>query len=159
VTIDLTTAREEVLQRGLTKLGWHADFMPRNVRGCEQGANCGYCNYGCRYGAKQSTVKTWLADADAAGARILVRTRADKVTVEGGTATGVEARTDAGHRGSVRARADSLAGLESAHGYLQGRVASELRLKNTPQVEFRYDDTADRGQRISELLREEQPPS
>ena len=99
------SAREEVLQRGLTELGWHADFMPRNVRGCEQGANCGYCNYGCRYGAKQSTVKTWLADADAAGARILVRTRADKVTVEGGTATGVEARTDAGHRVSVRARA------------------------------------------------------
>ena len=42
------SAREEVLQRGLTELGWHADFMPRNVRGCEQGANCGYCNYGCR---------------------------------------------------------------------------------------------------------------
>ena len=80
------SAREEVLQRGLTELGWHADFMPRNVRGCEQGENCGYCDYGCRYGAKQSTVKTWLADAHAAGARILVRTRAEKVVVEGGDA-------------------------------------------------------------------------
>ena len=99
------SAREQVLQRGLTELGWHADFMPRNVRGCEQGRNCGYCNYGCRYGAKQSTVKTWLADADAAGARILVKTRAEKVLVEGGTAAGVEAHTADGHRVSVRARA------------------------------------------------------
>ena len=99
------SAREEVLQRGLTELGWHADFMPRNVRGCEQGKNCGYCNYGCRIGAKQSTVKTWLADADAAGARILVKTRAEKVIVEGGNARGVEARTTEGHRVSVRSRA------------------------------------------------------
>jgi choline dehydrogenase-like flavoprotein len=99
------SAREEVLQRGLTELGWHSDFMPRNVRGCEQGKLCGYCNYGCRLGAKQSTVKTWLKDAHAAGTRILVRTRAEKVVVEGGSATGVEARTDDGHRVSVRARA------------------------------------------------------
>ena len=99
------SAREEVLQRGLTALGWHADFMPRNVRGCEQGRDCGYCNYGCRHGAKQSTVKTWLLDAHTAGARILVRTRAEKVVVEGGTAAGVEAHTVDGHRVSVRARA------------------------------------------------------
>ncbi|MGH2979065.1 MAG: GMC family oxidoreductase N-terminal domain-containing protein, partial [Solirubrobacterales bacterium] len=99
------SAREEALQRGLTELGWHADFMPRNVRGCEQGKNCGYCNYGCRFGAKQSTVKTWLKDAHTAGARILVNTRAQNVVVEGGTAAGVEARTTDGHRVSVRARA------------------------------------------------------
>ena len=49
--------------------------MPRNVLGCDQGVSCGYCPYGCRLGAKQSTVKTWLADADAAGSRILVGTR------------------------------------------------------------------------------------
>jgi long-chain-alcohol oxidase len=99
------SAREQVLQRGLTELGWHADFMPRNVRGCEQGEKCGYCNYGCRFGAKQSTVKTWLADAHTAGARILVNTRAEKVVVEGGGARGVEARTTDGHRVTVRARA------------------------------------------------------
>jgi long-chain-alcohol oxidase len=94
-----------VMQRGLTELGWHADFMPRNVRGCEQGEKCGYCGYGCRFGAKQSTVKTWLADAHKAGTRILVDTRAEKVVVEGGAARGVEARTNDGHRVTVRARA------------------------------------------------------
>jgi ribosome-binding factor A len=52
--------------------------------------------------------------------------------------------------GAVRRR--SLDGLRSAHGYLQRRVADELRLKHTPTLEFVYDDTADRGQRIDELL-------
>jgi choline dehydrogenase-like flavoprotein len=97
--------RDEKLQRGLEALGWHSDFMPRNVRGCDQGEQCGYCGYGCRLGAKQSVVKTWLADAHAAGARFAVRTRAERVTVEGGAARGVEARTLDGHRVSVRCRA------------------------------------------------------
>jgi ribosome-binding factor A len=52
-------------------------------------------------------------------------------------------------------REQSLAGLESSRGYLQRQVASELRLKNTPQLEFRYDDSTDRGLRISQLLRDE----
>lgn len=52
-------------------------------------------------------------------------------------------------------RADSLAGLESSHGYLQRRVASELRLKHTPQLDFRYDDSVERGQRIQRLLSDE----
>ena len=49
----------------------------------------------------------------------------------------------------------SLEGLRSAHGYIQGRVASELRLKNTPTLQFLYDDSADRGLRIAEIIEEE----
>jgi choline dehydrogenase-like flavoprotein len=79
--------------------------MPRNVRGCDQGVSCGYCPYGCRLGAKQSTVKTWLADAYAAGARILVGTRAERVLVDRGTARGVLARTAAENSVNVRSRA------------------------------------------------------
>lgn len=97
--------RDALLQRGLTQLGWHVDSMPRNVRGCDQGENCGYCGYGCRLGAKQSTVKTWLADAYGAGTRILVKTRAQRVVTAGGRATGVEAETLDGKRVSVRSRA------------------------------------------------------
>ena len=48
-------------------------------------------------------------------------------------------------------RAASLQGLHSAHGYLQRRVASELRLKHTPTLQFHYDESVDRGLRISEL--------
>jgi ribosome-binding factor A len=52
-------------------------------------------------------------------------------------------------------REDSLAGLESARGYLQSLVATELRIKHTPQLDFRYDETIDRAQRIERLLRED----
>jgi len=56
--------------------------------------------------------------------------------------------------GNAGERRRSLQALESAHGYLQRRVASELRLKHTPALEFAYDDSLDRGLRIAELLRE-----
>jgi ribosome-binding factor A len=51
-------------------------------------------------------------------------------------------------------REGTLAGLQSAHGYLQRRVASELRLKRTPTLDFLYDDTTDRAMRLEELLEE-----
>ncbi|HUA75184.1 MAG TPA: 30S ribosome-binding factor RbfA [Solirubrobacteraceae bacterium] len=51
-------------------------------------------------------------------------------------------------------REASLEGLRSAHGYLQGRLASELRLKRTPTLEFAYDDTTDRALRVERLLDE-----
>jgi ribosome-binding factor A len=56
--------------------------------------------------------------------------------------------------GDAEARADSLVGLASAHGFLQGRIASQLRLKHTPTLAFEYDDTVDRSMRLSELLEE-----
>jgi len=103
------SAREQILQRGLQSLGWHCAPMPRNVIGCEQGKICGHCGFGCSIGAKQSAVKTWLADAQEAGARFFVETRAERVRVEGGTAVGVEARTRRGQRVSVRCKAVVIA--------------------------------------------------
>src|SRR3954454_2026815 len=67
------------------------------------------------------------------------------------------ARVYASVLGDAAARDASLAGLRSAHGFLQRRVASELRLKHTPTLEFVYDDTAERAQRLEKLLREEGP--
>jgi ribosome-binding factor A len=57
-----------------------------------------------------------------------------------------------GHAGE---RARSMDGLRSGHGYLQNRVARELRLKHTPTLEFLYDDTSERGFRIAQLIDEE----
>jgi ribosome-binding factor A len=51
-------------------------------------------------------------------------------------------------------REDTLEGLRSAHGYLQARLAGELRLKRTPALEFSYDDTTDRALRVEELIEE-----
>ena len=56
--------------------------------------------------------------------------------------------------GDEQARAESLAGLRSARGFLQGRVASELTLKHTPMIDFEFDESIDRGMRITRLLEE-----
>jgi ribosome-binding factor A len=61
--------------------------------------------------------------------------------------------------GDEQQREASLAGLSSSHGYLQARVASRLRLKHTPTLDFQYDPSAERVMRISELLREGGPSS
>ena len=58
--------------------------------------------------------------------------------------------------GSRSERRRSLQGLQSAHGFLQRRVADELRLKHTPTLDFAYDDTVENAARINELLREEE---
>jgi len=52
----------------------------------------------------------------------------------------------------VEARDSSLEGLRSARGFLQARIATELRLKHTPALEFHYDDTTDRAMRLDALL-------
>jgi long-chain-alcohol oxidase len=105
--------RDQLLERGLERLGWHAAPLPRNVRGCAQDAGCGWCGFGCRLGAKQSTLVTYLEEAAAAGARLVVDADARRVLVEAagpagrrpGRATGVEAVVGGGHRLVVRARA------------------------------------------------------
>jgi len=76
--------------------------MPRNVVGCEQGKICGLLRIRLRNWSKQSAAKTWLADAQDAGARFYVETRAERVLVQAGSAVGVEARTKGGQRASVR---------------------------------------------------------
>ena len=81
------------------------------------------------------------------------------------TVTAVETSPDLRHArvyvsvlGEDKVRRRSMDGLTAAHGYLQRRVAGELRLKNTPTLEFLYDDSTDRGMRIAELIEEEDRP-
>ncbi len=57
--------------------------------------------------------------------------------------------------GDAPRRESTLEGLHSAHGYLQGRLAAELRLKRTPTLTFVYDDTTDRALRIEALIHEQ----
>jgi ribosome-binding factor A len=56
--------------------------------------------------------------------------------------------------GSEEERSATLAGLESAHGVIQQAVAGELRMKRTPTLQFVFDESIDRGMRITELLDE-----
>ena len=62
-----------------------------------------------------------------------------------------------GERGGAADEADreqTLAGLVSAHGFLQQRIAAELHLKHTPELVFAYDDTTDRAMRVEALIDE-----
>ncbi len=97
------SARDRVLIRGLEQMGWHHGLLPRDVRGCPQDDGCGYCGFGCRRDAKQSTLITYLQDAAARGARFVVDCDVRRVTLERGFATGVVARV-AEHNLTVRAR-------------------------------------------------------
>jgi ribosome-binding factor A len=78
------------------------------------------------------------------------------------TVTSVETSPDLRHArvyvsvlGSQSERDATLAGLESAHGLLQQSIAAELRMKRTPTLRFVFDDSIDRGMRITELLEDE----
>jgi ribosome-binding factor A len=57
--------------------------------------------------------------------------------------------------GSEDERSATLAGLESAHGVIQQALATELRMKRTPTLQFVFDESIDRGMRITELLDDE----
>lgn len=59
--------------------------------------------------------------------------------------------------GSEQERADTMEGLRSSHGVLQSKIAAETRMKRTPTLSFRYDETIEQGMRISQLLDEEEP--
>lgn len=100
------SARDAVLERGATALGWDIDTLPRNVSdACDAGADCGSCGYGCRLGAKQSVTKTWLQDAASRGARVVVDANVRRIEVKNGRAEGVTAQTGSGVAIEVRARA------------------------------------------------------
>lgn len=107
------SGRDAVLIRGLDRLGWHHGLLPRNTRGCSQDDDCGYCGYGCRRGAKQSTLRTYLEDAVGHGARFVVHAEVARVVRAQGRAVGVEAMVRAPgsppRRLTVRARAVILA--------------------------------------------------
>ena len=100
--------QEAVMVAGLEKLGWHVGDVPRDVIGCPQDDACGYCTMGCRRGAIRSALRTWLEDAYAGGARIVVNAEATRILMEGGRAVGIEARV-AGVPLTIRARATVVA--------------------------------------------------
>jgi ribosome-binding factor A len=75
------------------------------------------------------------------------------------TVTDVRTSADLSHArvyvsvlGERAQREETMAGLRSAHGYLQRRVAGELHLKRTPTLEFSYDETVDRALRVDALI-------
>ena len=82
------------------------------------------------------------------------------------TVTDVETSPDLRHArvfvsvlGDDTAREESLAALQAAHGRLQAALAAQLRLKHTPELEIRYDESIDRGIQVDEILGENGEPA
>ena len=79
------------------------------------------------------------------------------------TVTDVETSPDLRHArvyvsvlGTPEEQEASLSGLQSAHGVLQRRIARELRLKNTPELDFVLDHTAENAFRLERLMDEQE---
>ena len=147
---DKAAPRDAILERGARALGWDVAAMPRNVLGCDQDVECGRCGMGCRIGAKQSTARTWLEDAAAAGARIVTGVNVRTVVTSFGRATGVEGVTADGHRVRVRARAVVVAAgaiqtpaLLQRSGLTNPNVGRHLRLHPATAVWGRMSEPVD----------------
>lgn len=48
--------------------------------------------------------------------------------------------------------------LHNARGYLRGEVGKKVRLRNTPELTFIADDSAERASRVHALLAGKEPP-
>ncbi|HLZ30544.1 MAG TPA: GMC family oxidoreductase [Chloroflexota bacterium] len=106
----VVNANNAVITRGAQALGYKLGTIHRNARACDPD-QCGFCVLGCRHGGKQSTLVTFLHDAQSAGreTQIVAHCQADRLVIENGRATALEAtvtdpETGAAHAVRVRAR-------------------------------------------------------
>jgi ribosome-binding factor A len=63
-----------------------------------------------------------------------------------------EARVYVSVLGNERKRALTMDALTAAHGFLQSRIARELRMKRTPTLTFEYDPSVEHGVRMTKLI-------
>jgi choline dehydrogenase-like flavoprotein len=79
------TTPSRILKRGCEALGYRMgvdfDVTAKNARGCAN--RCDYCNFGCVYGGKQSTLVTYLVDAYRNGTQFLFDAEVSEVMPRG----------------------------------------------------------------------------
>lgn len=73
---DAHSPNNRIVLDGAAKLGWSSQQAVINARNC---VRTGFCGYGCRSGAKQGTLETYLPRALAAGARLVVNAEAQRI--------------------------------------------------------------------------------
>lgn len=54
--------------------------------------------------------------------------------------------------GSAEAKAETMAGLQAATGYVRSELGQRIRLRRTPEVVFKEDPSVERGTRVLSLL-------
>jgi ribosome-binding factor A len=77
------------------------------------------------------------------------------------TLTGVELSRDQSHAkvfftvlGSTSDSGDSLEGLQRAAGFLRSELARRLTTRKVPELHFTFDESVERGVRLSQLIDE-----
>jgi choline dehydrogenase-like flavoprotein/protein-S-isoprenylcysteine O-methyltransferase Ste14 len=132
------------IQPGLAKLRWKSEPIARNAPGCD---GQGRCMFGCPTGAKRSTNESYVPMALEKGAQLYTQTRATKIGVEGGRATGLVAKTAGGATLTITARATVLAGgalmtplllLENELANRSGMVGKNLSVHPAAPVLARF---------------------
>jgi len=78
VSDDAHSPNNRVILDGARALGWSAHSAMINAHDC---VRTGFCGYGCRTGAKQDALRTYLPRALDAGARLLTRARATRIEI------------------------------------------------------------------------------
>ncbi|MBA2322125.1 MAG: GMC family oxidoreductase N-terminal domain-containing protein, partial [Deltaproteobacteria bacterium] len=147
----LVNRNNRVLLDGARKLGWQADILRRNVKGC---GNTGYCGLGCPLDAKQGMHLTYIPDALAAGMVLHADTRVTRIETAGGRVVAVHGETLAsdrdlpsGPRVVVRPKVTVLSGgainspaLLLRSGLGDGPVGRRTMLHPVVAVSGRYAD-------------------
>ncbi|WP_439566104.1 30S ribosome-binding factor RbfA, partial [Gloeocapsopsis crepidinum] len=54
--------------------------------------------------------------------------------------------------GTDEARAETMAGLKSATGYVRSELGQRVRLRRTPEIVFQEDRSIERGNRVLSLI-------
>jgi choline dehydrogenase-like flavoprotein len=142
-----------MMRKGADRLGWSFKTITRNIDASRYTADsAGFIGFGDRTGAKQSTARTYLADARERGAELIARCFAQRVFTEGGRAAGVEgvyADLESGRTARVTVRAPRVVvacgALESPALLLRSgiggpAVGKNLRLHPCTAVGGQYEE-------------------
>ena len=87
----------------------------------------------------------------------LIRLEVKDPRVRKVTLTGVEVANDHSHAKVFYTSLDGdspllLQGLERAAGFLRSQLARRIKLYTTPELRFEYDESVERGDRLSRLI-------
>ena len=75
---DAHSPNNRIILDGAAQLGWRARSGVINARGC---VRAGFCNVGCRYGAKQGAQQVWIPRALARGATLYANAHVSRIEV------------------------------------------------------------------------------
>ncbi len=149
----------EVFARGVERMGWSYQEVPRAAPGC---ANHNTCAYGCASGAKQGMTQNLIPEAEAAGAVFLTGCRVRLLLHRRGRVTGVLAeRTHSdGTTGLVRITAEHVfvcAGPTQTPALLRRsgikfHVGDTLRVHPMLKVVARFPEVLDAHRSVLPLI-------